>query len=72
MLQCVAVAESSWLALSVLPTQCRTDSVPVYVEKSADAILSTSGVEEDRWDKYFNKTCKKFIIYFSEEKLKKG
>eukprot|EP00090_Calanus_glacialis_P007201 TRINITY_DN15664_c0_g1_i1.p1 TRINITY_DN15664_c0_g1~~TRINITY_DN15664_c0_g1_i1.p1 ORF type:complete len:245 (-),score=60.83 TRINITY_DN15664_c0_g1_i1:15-749(-) len=48
MIKVVSVAESSWLPLSVLPTQCRTDSVPVFVEKSADAILTTSGVEEDR------------------------
>ena len=47
--QVVSVAESTWLPLSVLPTQCRTDSVPVFVEKSADAILTTSGVEEDRF-----------------------
>jgi len=48
MIKVVSTVESNWLPLSALPTQCRTDSVPVFVEKSAEAILTTSGVNEDK------------------------
>ena len=50
----VVLTEKTWLPLSVLPVQCRTDSVPVYVEKTAEAILTTSGVEENRWQDKIN------------------
>ena len=66
-MQTLSVAESSWLPLSVLPTQCRTDSVPVFVEKSADAILSTSGVEEDRCERYFIKLARNLLFVFQKK-----
>ena len=47
-LKVVSNNESKWFPLSVLPSQCRTDSLQMYVEKSALAILTTCGVEEDK------------------------
>jgi len=48
MIKVVSNNESKWFPLSVLPSQCRTDSLQMYVEKSALAILTTCGVEEDK------------------------
>jgi len=48
MVKTVQKAELSWPSLSLLPSQCRTESVPQYVEKSAEAIVrSCQSLEED-------------------------
>ena len=44
----MSISESKWFPLSVLPVQCRTESLATFVEKSALAILTTAGVEDDR------------------------
>jgi len=48
MIKAVELAESSWLPLSCLPTQVRTDTVPGYVIRAAEAVLATTQVMEDR------------------------
>ena len=70
----VVLAEKTWLPLSVLPVQCRTDSVPVYVEKTAEAILTTSGVEENRWQDKINigaklEAQKVWVLHFTSTQL---
>ena len=44
----VSQEERRWLPVSMLPAQCRTDSIPVFVQKSAQAILATATLDDDK------------------------
>ena len=59
----VSLCESKWFPLSVLPVQCRTASLQTFVEKSALAILTTHGVEEDKWELYIGLPGVHFSIF---------
>lgn len=56
MVKTVAKAELSWPPLSILPTQCRTEGVPAFVEKSAQAILTTTSCTDEERRKVEERT----------------